>query len=102
LKKWKCIICGEDLIEGQRFGYVPGKGYAHVECFYERIAERGIDRDTVALMDANEFLLYTIIRLKEAGRIAKSHEVKDEIITIRRKIEDLVEELERKLSEKIY
>ena len=102
LKKWKCIICGEDLIEGQRFGYVPGKGYAHIECFYERIAERGLDRDTVALMDANEVLLYSIIRLKEAARIAMSKELKDELVSIRRKIEDLVEELERKLSSKIY
>lgn len=102
LKKWKCIICGEDLIEGQRFGYVPGKGYAHLECFYEKISQHNLDRDTVALMDANEVLLYSIVRLKEAARIAKSGELKEEINSIRRRLEGLVEELERKLSQDIY
>lgn len=101
LKKWKCAICGEDLIEGQRFAYLPGRGYAHIECLYQRIAETGLDRDTVALMDANEVLVYAIVRLKEAARIAASEKVSSEIASVRRSIEGLAERLEKLLAEKM-
>ena len=97
LKKWKCQICGQDLIEGQRFVYVPGKGYVHIECFYEEVSRKGLDRDIVALMDANEVLTYAIVRLKEAARIAGSKEIVEEIVKARHVIESLAEELEKRL-----
>ena len=97
LRKWSCVLCGDTLVEGQRFFFVPGKGYAHVECVYERLEP---SRDVVALMDANEVLLYSIVRLKEAARIAETSEARDAIVRVRRRIEDMAEELERLLLEK--
>lgn len=96
LKKWKCVICGQDVIEGQRFIYIPGKGYAHIECYYESIREKA-GPDHVALMDANEVLAYAIVRLKEAARLAKSDNVREEITLARRKIEGLAARLEKTL-----
>ncbi|MCE4628321.1 MAG: DUF2175 domain-containing protein [Desulfurococcales archaeon] len=97
LKKWKCILCGQDVIEGQRFIYVPGKGYAHIECAYERAKDK-LSPDVVALMDANEVLAYAIVRLKEAARIAESEQVKSEIVGARYKIEGMAAKLEELLS----
>ena len=93
--KWKCALCGEDVIEGQRFFYIPGKGYAHAECVYEEITGSKLFRDKIALMDANEILAYTIVRLKEATRIAESSKVKDELVSARKKIEGLAAKLEK-------
>ncbi|MCE4620355.1 MAG: DUF2175 domain-containing protein [Desulfurococcales archaeon] len=97
LSKWKCVLCGEDVIEGQRFFYIPGKGYAHAECVYERLAEKGYSREVAALMDANEVLAYAIVRLKEAARIAGEGEVSKEITDARKKIEGLAAKLEKML-----
>ncbi|MCE4600505.1 MAG: DUF2175 domain-containing protein [Desulfurococcales archaeon] len=100
LRKWKCHLCGQDIIEGQRFLFVPGKGYVHIECYYERVKASNAERDVMALMDANEVLTYAIVRLKEAGRIAASDELREEILSARRRIEELAERLERLLHEK--
>ena len=97
LRKWKCVYCGDDVIEGQRFFWIPGrKGYAHIECVYERLLSQAGEnlRDLVAVMDANEVLAYAIVRLKEASRMASSEEVKEEITRVRREIERLAAELE--------
>ena len=88
LSKWKCFHCGNDVIEGQRFTFIPGKGAIHVECLNELIL-KSPSRDVVAIADANEILLYTIIRLKEAERVAETPEVKDRITRIRKEIERL-------------
>ena len=88
-KKWTCGICGGEVIEGQRFTFIGSLGAVHAECLSERIATKmsGDDRDSIALLSANEALLYTIIRLKEAGRIASSDDVKSLIADIRASIE---------------
>ena len=96
LKKWTCALCGDVLVEGQRFGFIPGKGYVHLECLYERIAPQ--DRDVVALMDANEVLTYAIVRLKEAARIAGSGEVREALVEARKRIEALAAKLELELA----
>jgi len=98
LGKWTCVYCGDTVIEGQRFFFIPGKGFAHVECVYERL--KSLDRDTVALMDVNEVLAYAIVRLKEAARIAESEDVKGEIDSARKKIEGLAARLEKLLADK--
>ena len=100
LRKWKCPLCGQDIIEGQRFFFVPGKGYVHIECYYERVKASSAERDVMALMDANEVLTYAIVRLKEAGRIAASDELREEILSARRRVEELAERLERLLHER--
>ena len=96
LKKWKCVLCGQDVIEGQRFIYLPNKGYAHIECYYEKLKPK-LNPDIIALMDANEVLAYAIVRLKEAARLAGTPEVSEEITQARRKIEGLAARLEKKL-----
>ncbi len=98
LKKWTCAICGDVLVEGQRFGFIPGKGYVHLECLYEKIAPK--DRDVVSLMDANEVLTYAIVRLKEATRIAGSEEVKEALVEARKKVEALAAKLELELAKR--
>ena len=97
LGKWKCVLCGDDVIEGQRFFYIPGRGYAHAECVYERLADKGYSREAVALMDANEVLAYAIVRLKEAARIAGKGSVADEITSVRKEVEGLAARLEKVL-----
>ncbi len=97
MRKWKCVYCGGDVIEGQRFFWIPSrKGYAHIECVYERLLSQAGEevRDIVALMDANEVLSYAIVRLKEAARIAVSEGVREEITRVRREIERLAAQLE--------
>lgn len=97
LRKWKCVYCGDEVIEGQRFFWIPSeRGYAHIECVYERLLSKASEefRDTVALMDANEVLSYAIVRLKEAARIAASEDVREEITRVRREIERLAAQLE--------
>jgi len=86
--KWNCFYCGDEVIEGQRFTFIPGKGAVHIECLNEIIL-RAPSRDVIAVSDANEALLYTIIRLKEAERIAGTSNVKEEIARIRREVERL-------------
>lgn len=88
-KKWVCGICGGEVIEGQRFTFVASLGAVHVECLSERSTSKMDDnyRDSIALLNANEVLLYAIVRLKEAGRIAKSEDIKSLIAEVRSSIE---------------
>ncbi|MCE4606562.1 MAG: DUF2175 domain-containing protein [Desulfurococcales archaeon] len=101
-KSWKCGLCGEPVIEGQRMVVLGKYGYVHVECFYEYLKKKyphGIPRDILALSDANEALAYAIVRLKQAQRI--SDEESGFLLSTRNKIEDLAEEIDVKLSEKL-
>ncbi len=87
LRKWRCVLCGEDVIEGQRFT-VLRNGFAHLECLYEHIvAENKLSPDVLALMDAIEALNYLIVRLKEAKRLAHSPDVISIIDSIRVEVE---------------
>lgn len=78
-------MCGGDVIEGQRFTFIPGKGAVHVECLNERLFRKG--SEAVALADANEVLLYAIVRLKEAEKAAGEGEVRESIARVRREVE---------------
>jgi hypothetical protein len=101
-KSWKCGLCGEPVIEGQRMVVLGKYGYVHVECFYEYLKEKypnGVPRDIIALSDTNEALAYAIVRLKQAKRISSEEE--EFIDSIRRRIEDLASEVDEKLSRKL-
>ncbi len=101
-KKWRCILCGEDVIEGQRFVYIPNRGYAHVECIAGLIAEKGVvDGDIAALHSASEALSYGIVRLKEAARLASSDDAARIIDEARRKLEGLAAMVEKALADKL-
>ncbi len=87
LRKWKCVLCGEDVIEGQRFTVLKD-GFVHLECLYERIVSEGkMSPDVLALMDAIEALNYLIVRLKEAQRMARSADVRNLLDSIRVEVE---------------
>ncbi len=100
-KKWKCILCGEDVVEGQRFIWVPQRGYAHIECVKARLAASGrLDQDVVALLDASEAVSYAIVRLKAAARLA-SRGVAEFISEHRRRLEGVAAAVEKRLVEKL-
>ncbi|GBF09874.1 conserved hypothetical protein [Aeropyrum pernix] len=100
LKTWECSICGGTIIEGQRFTFIPGQGAVHFECLAESTLKNP-SGDAVALLDANEVLLYTIVRLKEAARIARSEEIKNSIDNVRIEVERLAGILSKKLVEAV-
>lgn len=87
--KWKCGLCGEEIVEGQRFTFLGGLGAVHHECLAATVSGGNLSRDMVALLDANEVLLYAIIRFKEAEKIAETGEVKSIIAEARRDVEKL-------------
>ncbi|AEM38589.1 protein of unknown function DUF2175 [Pyrolobus fumarii 1A] len=83
LRKWRCVICGDEIIEGQRFT-VLRDGFVHLECLFEKLVKEGrLSQDIAALMDAVEVLNYLIVRIKEAKRLASSREVIDMLEAVR-------------------
>jgi hypothetical protein len=84
-RKWTCALCGGEVVEGQRFTFLPGRGAVHVECLAERLA--GAGREAAALHAANEALLYAIVRLKEAARMAGEGRAREAIEEARREVE---------------
>ena len=101
-KSWRCGLCGEPVVEGQRMVVLRGLGYVHVDCFYEYLRDKypdGVPRDIIALSDANEALAYAIVRLKQARRISSEEE--EFLDSVRRRIEDLAGEVDERLSSKL-
>ena len=83
LRRWKCVLCGDDVIEGQRFT-VLRDGFVHLECLYSEIARRGrLDGDILALMDILAALNYLIVRVKEALRMASDEKLRDMLNAVR-------------------
>ncbi len=98
-KKWTCALCGGEVVEGQRFTFLPGMGAVHVECLNERLLRKG--GEAAALAAANEVLLYAIIRLKEAERAAEEGEVRSKIAEVRREVEKAAGSLAQLLSKHV-
>ena len=83
LRKWRCVLCGDEVVEGQRFT-VLRDGFVHLECLYEKLVREGrVNPDIVALMDAIEALNYLIVRVKEAKRLAESEELRNLLDAVR-------------------
>ncbi len=97
-KRWVCALCGGDVVEGQRFTFLPGRGAVHVECLNEKLYRAG--GDSAALAAANEALLYAIIRLKEAERAAGGG-ARSAIESARRGVERLAGELARVIADRL-
>jgi len=71
-RKWSCYLCGDIVIEGQRFGYLPDKGFIHIECLYESISKHfngRIPSEVIALIDFDEVAAYGIIRVKQVEKV---------------------------------
>lgn len=97
MRRWVCIFCQGEVVEGQRFTFLPGRGAVHVECLESRIISKRGDPDTVAILEANEALLYALVRLKQAERIAR--DARSEVEALRREVEGLAGKLARRLGE---
>lgn len=100
--KWSCFICGDIVVEGQRFVWMPGRGYAHIECFTSLVKSRtggSIPGDIAAMLEVEEVLAYSIVRLKQARWLALSEEVRREIDEERKKLEGLAARSSKMLSE---
>ena len=78
MKKWTCTLCGEEVVEGQRFAQL-GEGYAHIECLRSLAAEKliSIPRDLEAALDTLEATLYALVRTKEARRYASKKDIRE-------------------------
>ena len=90
-KKWSCYLCGDIVIEGQRFGWIPEKGFVHMECLYEYIAKSfggRIPSDISALLELEEIAGYGIVRVKQIESII-SEELKGQVESGRHKLEGL-------------
>lgn len=87
-KTWKCGICNEPVIEGQRFLFLRKYGFVHLECVIEKISEKSmLNRDLVGLIDANEVLAYTIIRLKQSESMSSDEKIRELIVSTRKELE---------------
>jgi len=101
-KVWKCGICGENVIEGQRFLFLRNLGFIHIECLIEKLSEKNIlSRDIIALIDSSEVVTYSIVRLKQAELMSSDNKIKELIVSLRKELEkrsvSLSNELEKYL-----
>ena len=90
-KKWSCFLCKDTVIEGQRFGWIPDKGYVHIECLHEEIAKRFEGRipiEVEALIDFDELAAYGITRAKQVEKLVTG-ELREKIEQGRHKLEGL-------------
>ncbi len=88
-KVWKCGLCGEQVIEGQRFLVIKNIGFAHLECVVEELVKKhpNISRDALSLIEANEAITYAIVRLKTAELQAQSDTQRSMISAARKDLE---------------
>jgi len=88
-KIWKCGLCGEQVIEGQRFLVIKNLGFAHLECVVGELVKKqqGISRDALALLEANEAITYAIVRLKTAEVEAGDEHLRSLIASARKDLE---------------
>ncbi len=90
-KKWSCFLCEDIVIEGQRFGWIPDKGYIHIECLHEEIAKRfngKIPVEIEALIDFDELAAYGITRAKQVEKLLTG-ELREKIEQGRHRLEGL-------------
>lgn len=100
-RSWRCSVCGEPVVEGQRFLWLPGGRVVHLECVQGLLAERRgeVPRGLVALLDAVEAVSYAIVRLKGAERLAAGTGEEDVLREQRKRLEGAAALLEKRLEE---
>nr|WP_053240489.1 DUF2175 domain-containing protein [Pyrobaculum islandicum] len=97
-KHWKCVICGNDIIEGQLFTFYS-KGPVHWECWEREIAPKIYrDVDLAVLLRLDHYIHEDIVSLKELEQIAQNEETKKEILEIRRQLEATAAKLTNKIA----
>ncbi|MEM0370301.1 MAG: DUF2175 family protein [Pyrobaculum sp.] len=102
LKRWKCAICGEEIIEGQVFTFYR-KGPAHWECLESELA--GVvykDIDLAALIRLDHFLHEGIVLAKQLEYMAKGDETKTKIREIRKLLEAAAAKLINDITSRLH
>ena len=102
-KKWTCFLCGDTVIEGQRFVWMPDRGYAHIECLHEVLRDKfngAIPADVEALVDLDEVIAYAIVRSKQVEKLL-DEETRAKVEEARHKLEGLSALASRLLKDKL-
>jgi len=101
LKRWKCVACGEEIIEGQLFTFY-NKGPVHWECLEREMAARVYkDVDLAALVRLDHYLHEGIVLAKQLEYMTQSEEVRKRIEEIRRQLEVLAAKLTNEITAKV-
>ncbi|AFA38107.1 Uncharacterized protein conserved in archaea [Pyrobaculum oguniense TE7] len=101
LKKWKCAVCGEDIIEGQVFTFYA-KGPVHWECLEKELSGKVYkDADSAALLRLDHFLHEGIVLAKELEYLAQGEAAKERIREVRKQLEVLAAKLTNELTSKL-
>lgn len=101
-KRWKCAVCGEEVVEGQLFTFYS-KGPAHWECLEREIAPAVYrDVDAAALLRLDKFLHEGIVLAKQLEHVAQSEETKAKIREIRKQLEAAAARLINDVMSKIH
>lgn len=90
-KRWTCFLCGDVVIEGQRFGWIPDKGFTHIECLYEELMKRFRGKpptEVVALIDFDELAAYGIVRVKQIEAVLEG-DLREKVESGRHRLEGL-------------
>jgi hypothetical protein len=98
LKRWKCAVCGEEIIEGQLFTFYA-KGSVHWECLERELAAKLYkDVDTAALLRLDRFLHEGIVLAKQLEYMAQSEEARKKIEEVRKQLEVLAAKLTKEIT----
>jgi len=101
LKRWKCAVCSEEIIEGQLFTFYS-KGPVHWECLEKEMAARVYkDTDLAALVRLDHYLHEGIVLAKQLEYMTQSEEVRKRIEEIRRQLEVLAAKLTNEITAKV-
>ena len=98
LKRWKCAVCGEEIIEGQLFTFYS-KGPVHWECLERELAAKLYkDVDAAALLRLDRFLHEGIVLAKQLEYLAQNEETKKMIEEVRKQLEVLAAKLTKEVT----
>jgi len=101
-KRWKCVGCGDDIIEGQLFTFYS-KGPVHWECLEKELAQRLYkDVDLAALLRLDHYIHEGIVLAKELEHLAQSEAAKSRIAEVRKQLEALAARLTNEITSKAF
>ncbi|MFN3804972.1 MAG: DUF2175 domain-containing protein [Pyrobaculum sp.] len=97
-KKWTCVNCGGEIIEGQLFTFYS-RGPAHWECFEKELSGRLYkDVELAALLRLDHYLHGGIVLAKQLEHLVEREEVRNKIVEIRKQLEAMAARLTGEIS----
>lgn len=98
LKKWTCVHCGGEIVEGQLFTFYK-RGPAHWECFEKELSDRLYrDVELAALLKLDHYLHEGIVLAKQLEYLLEREEVRNKVVEIRKQLEQLAARLTGEIS----